>query len=205
MYPIVYKPSFTVFWGLSLGSCFLIGDQLTLAFVAFAMLVLITHEHAHIRECQRLLVPINSVTFSWLGGAVDADIRYAKDAVPILSAGVKDTGAYAFVFGAFLAALYFIRPIGMNFAQNPYLNLLNSIVVLTVLMFITNILPIVYHSKTDGIISTDGWGALRFAILRDELWNDGRSEAMMVGVDEVGIPTDIPTLHCPAEKLAVKD
>lgn len=111
---------------------------------------------------------------------MDADIRYAKDAVPILSAGVKDTGAYAFVFGAFLAALYFIRPIGMNFAQNPYLNLLNSIVVLTVLMFITNILPIVYHSKTDGIVSTDGWGALRFATLRDELWNDGRSEAMMI-------------------------
>jgi hypothetical protein len=80
-----------------------------------------------------------------------------------------------------LVALYAIRPLGVNFAQNPYLALLNGIVCFLVVMSITNILPINYNHKKHGLISTDGWAALRFIELREELWNDGRAEAMMNG------------------------
>jgi hypothetical protein len=69
---------------------------------------------------------------------------------------------------------------GLNFAGNPYLALLNGIVSFLVVMSITNILPINYHHKKHGLISTDGWAALRFIELRDELWNDGKGEAHAV-------------------------
>ncbi|MDD3019876.1 MAG: hypothetical protein PHX61_02715 [Alphaproteobacteria bacterium] len=178
-YKINYTISFVIFWGLALGFGLFAGGLLTFALVAMMILVLISHENAHLKQCLKRGVKVNSVTFTAMGGMVDADILYANDAVPILAAGVIDTGFYTFVFGGFLAALYLIRPHNFNFAMNPWLNLLTSTSASLVVMFITNILPITYHSKKDGIISTDGWGAVRYSELRDELWNDGRCLAGM--------------------------
>ena len=178
-YPIIYTPSFVIFWGLSLGAGLFIGGGLTFALVAMMILVLISHEHAHLNQCHELGVKVNSVTFTWLGGMVDCDIKYAHDAVPILAAGLIDTGCYTVSFIGVFAALNIIRPHGLNFAANPYLALLNGIVCFLVVMSVTNILPINYLHKKHGLISTDGWAALRFVELRDELWNDGRSLAMM--------------------------
>lgn len=84
---------------------------------------------------------------------------------------------YTLSLGGFLAALYIVRPIGMDFAMNPLLNLLIGVVSFLIVMCITNVLPINYHHKKHGIISTDGWAAIRFRELRDELWNDGRAIA----------------------------
>jgi hypothetical protein len=111
---------------------------------------------------------------------VDCDIKNAHEAVPILAAGLIDTGCYTVSFMGVFLALNIIRPVGLNFAGNPYLALLNGIVSFLVVMSITNILPINYHHKKYGLISTDGWAALRFIELRDELWNDGKGEAHAV-------------------------
>ena len=178
-YKIEYRPSFVIFWGSALGFGLFAGGLLTFALVAMMILVLLSHERAHLNQCIKRGVGVNGVTFTAMGGMVDADILYANDAVPILAAGVIDTGCYTFVFGGFLAALYLIRPAGFNFVMNPWLNFLTSITAFLVVMCVTNILPINYRSKVHGIISTDGWAAVRFAELRDELWNDGRCLAMM--------------------------
>ena len=176
-YPIIYENSFVVFWGIFLGVGLFAGGLLTFALVAMMMLVLISHEHAHVKQCIKRHVPIRSVKFNWLGGMVDADIRYANDAVPILSAGVYDTGCYTLVFGAIIWYLDTFRVTGLDYANNPYLSLLNGIACFLIVMSITNVLPINYHHKKHGLISTDGWAALRFRELRDELWNDGKVEA----------------------------
>lgn len=178
-YPIIYTPSFVLFWGLSLSAGIFAGGFLTLSLLLMMMLVLISHEHAHLKQCHNLNVKINNVRFTWLGGMVDADIKDADSAVKVLSAGVIDTGCYMVSFVGLLAGIYLIKPLGLNFANNPYLNLITSIILFLIIMCMTNILPISYNHKVHGIISTDGWAALRFIELRDELLNDGRCLAMM--------------------------
>ena len=180
-YPIIYDASFLLFWGISLALGLYAGGLLTFALVAMMMLVLISHEHAHLKQCVKLNVKVNSVRFTWLGGMVDADIRDADYAVRILSAGVIDTGCYSVSFAGLFIALYYFNPPTLNFANIHFLGLLNGINMFLIVMCITNILPISYTHKKHGIISTDGWATLRFIELRDELWNDGRAEAMMHG------------------------
>ena len=140
-YKIEYTPSFVIFWGSALSFGLFAGGLLTFALVSMMILVLISHERAHLNQCLKRGVKVNSVTFTAMGGMVDADILYANDAVPILAAGVVDTGCYAFIFGGTLAALYLIRPAGFNFAMNPWLNLLTSVTAFLVVMCITNVLP----------------------------------------------------------------
>jgi hypothetical protein len=185
-YPIIYEPSFVLFWGAMLALSIMSGNLLLFAYTAITMLVLIHHEHAHIKECLKRNVRIKSVTFTWWGGGVDADIMYAHDAVPILTAGVINTGCYAIVFmGMWLGANFLSRNVllGVNVINNPYLQFLNSIALLSLLIFATNILPISHKTQKYGVVTTDGWGAYRYRELRDELWNDGKHEALICGVD----------------------
>jgi hypothetical protein len=160
-YPINYTRSFILLWGIALSVGLFIGGLLTFALVAMMILVLISHEHAHLKQCERHNVNVNSVMFTWLGGAIDLDIKGAKDGIPVLFAGVVDTGAYTFAFGVIWAIIYLSRPLGLNFANNPWLNLLNSISLFCVVMFISNILPIEYNSNKHGIITTDGWATYK--------------------------------------------
>ena len=160
-YPINYTRSFVLLWGLSLSVGLFIGGLLTFALVSMMILVLISHEHAHLKQCELHNVKVNSVAFTWLGGAIDLDIKGAKDGIPVLFAGVVDTGMYTLSAVVVWAALNFTRPLGLNFANNPYLNLLNSITLFCVVMFISNILPISYNSEKHGIITTDGWATYK--------------------------------------------
>ena len=187
-YPITYEPSFVLFWGISLGFGLFIGGALTFALVAAMILILINHEHAHVKQCIRHYIPIRSLRFTWIGGFLDSDLRYASDVVRVCSAGVINTGMYAFVLTGVVMAITYLRPTGLNFANNPYLNFLNSITLFAVVLLISNILPIVYHSEKDGMITTDGWATAWYAELRDELWNDGVHDAL----------DHIRCLQCPA-------
>lgn len=179
-YPIIYELSFLLFWGPMLALSVYAGGLLMFAFTLLAMMVLIHHEHAHVKECQKLGVKVNSVKFNWMGGAVNADIHYANDAVPIMAAGVLNTGFYTFAAVALLGTVHYLgRNVvtGFNFANNPYLQFLTSVSVFLVVLLFSNLLPISVKSKEHGIITTDGWGAYKFSILRDELWNDGKNNA----------------------------
>jgi hypothetical protein len=180
-YPIIFEPSFIVMWGVTLAIGFSVGGFLALASAAFMLLVLVHHEHAHIKEMERRHVRINYVMFTWLGGMVHADIQYANDAVPILLAGLRNTGIYAF----FAYVLYFGVTVisqahltGINFANNPYLLTLNNAMLFTFVLFISNIIPGTIRHKKYGAIRTDGWAAYIYKELQYELWNDGKSIAM---------------------------
>lgn len=168
-------------WGSALAVGFYFGGLLMFAYTAVAILMLVHHEYAHIRECERRLVKINHVKFNWLGGLVNAEIHHAHDAVPILEAGVKNTGYYALGFGSVLLTTLFIsNNYGtMTLEGSHYLQFLNSVVLFAVIMLVSNVLPITIKSKEHGLISTDGWAALRFRELRDELWNDGAHDALI--------------------------
>jgi len=163
IYPITYKPSFVLLWGLSLSVGLFIGGLLTFALVSMMILVLISHEHAHLKQCELHNVKVNSVAFTWLGGAIDLDIKGAKDGIPVLFAGVIDTGMFTMVAIVLWAIPYRSLLTGINFANNPYLNLLNSITLFCVVMFISNILPISYNSEKHGIITTDGWATYKLS------------------------------------------
>jgi hypothetical protein len=160
-YPITYTRSFILLWGPALGIGLFIGGALTFALVCMMILVLISHEHAHLKQCERHNVNVKSVTFTWLGGMIDLDIKGAADGIPVLFAGVVDTGMYTISAVTLWAIPNLTRPIGLNFANNPYLNLLNSITLFCVVMFISNILPISYNSEKHGIITTDGWATYK--------------------------------------------
>ena len=177
-YPIIYDGSFIVFWGMSLALGLFVGGLLTFALVAAMILILINHEHAHVKQCIRHYIPIRSLRFTWIGGFLDSDIRYASDVVRVCSAGVINTGMYAFSLVGIVAVIMYFRPVGLNFANNQYLNFLNGITLFAVVLLISNLLPIVYHSKTDGMITTDGWASIWYAELRDEMWNDGVHDAL---------------------------
>jgi hypothetical protein len=164
-----------------------VGGLPMVVFTIVAILMLIHHEYAHIRECERRGVKVNNVRFTWLGGLVNAEIYYANDAVPILAAGVINTGCYTFAFTSLLLIINYMGRnvwLGFNFANNPYLQLLNSIVLFSFIMLITNILPVSINSKKYGLILTDGWGAYKFRELRDEMWNNGMHEGYIYELDD---------------------
>lgn len=173
-----YEASFLILWGSALGISLFIGGILAMVGVLMMLLMILSHENAHYRACIRRNVKVNWIRFNWLGGMINCDIRHYNDAVPVLMAGVKDTGKYAAIFAPLPWLLYYvIRPIGLNFANNPYFNLLNCLAVFSAVLFISNIFPGRIPSK-EGPIMTDGWAALKYHELERELWNDGKYGVM---------------------------
>jgi len=167
-YPITYTPAFAVFWGLALGTSLYIGGLLTFALSALLLLMLVTHEHAHVVACQKCGVRIESITFTWLGGQVDCDVEKHNDdvAFKVYTYGVIDTTCYAVAFVFLLIVLtWFGMETGWNFAD-PYgtlqrMQFARSAVLLSGLFAVTNILPVAVMTQKHGEISTDGWAAFR--------------------------------------------
>jgi hypothetical protein len=180
-YPVKFAPSFILFWILFGALALYFKGLLLFATVALMLIVILHHEYAHVKQCEKRGVIINEVRFNWLGGLVETDIRYANDAVPIYTAGVINTGCYAVAFTGLLAVITYIGrtyAVGINFANNPYLEFLTSIILFTTVMFFTNMLPISYKSKKYGVMMTDGLAAFHYRVLRDELTNEGKYDAI---------------------------
>lgn len=193
-YKIEYTPGFVVFWGIGFAFALFTNGLLSLVFVAIALLTLIHHEHAHIKECNKVGVLIKHVKFNWLGGLVNMEPNNPFDSRSVLLAGLINTGAYTFIFNGLILAIYYIRPTGLNFANNPYLALLSSCAAFTGMFLIVNVLPISFKSKKYGIVATDGWGAVmmhRLIPSHNELWNDGAVSALDRVTLSVGNPTSI--------------
>jgi hypothetical protein len=188
-YPIFYHWSFVLFWGVALSlEGFVIGGILPFAYTLLCMLVVVSHEHAHAAKCIELGIPIHSIEFYWLGGGVITELDYASDIVDFLEAGVKDTAYYSIGFiTLFIALLLFGRDLvnGYLFILYPFRDLVGSIAFFATALAIANCLPYSYKTNIilNGVnhsilVSTDGWAAWKYRELRDELWNDGKSEAM---------------------------
>lgn len=180
-YKVIIEPSAILGYGSLLVFAAITGGISMFAYVLTAMWVIISHEYAHLKECLKRNVKVNYVKFAWYGGMVSADIKYANDAVPICLAGVVNTSYYAMASLILLISVNYLGRYvwtGFNFANNPYLSFINCFTLYTVMAVICNILPITYHSKKHGLISTDGWSAIRSMELRDEMWNDGVHNAM---------------------------
>jgi hypothetical protein len=179
-YPIIYEPSFVLFWGFCLAFAEFTGGIMMIALVALMLLVLVHHEHAHAKECLKRGVKIEAIKFFWLGGCVQMGPSHYNDAIPILTAGVFNTFFYAGIFSLtwFVVMFCWQYLIVFNRANNPYISLLDSAILFSIAMAISNVLPLEYNSNKYGIISTDGWAAFKFRELRDELWNDGKTEAI---------------------------
>lgn len=176
--PTEYTGSFLVFWGGFLAWTLIDGGMLTLAFALTAMMMVLSHEHAHAQKCLDLGVGVDKIVFNWLGGAVIiSDCRYPADAVEILMAGVKDTAMYAFSFsGVFLSMLVFGKNIvgGLMFILYPFRDLAMVIAFAALVLTAVNCVPgTIYHEKY-GPIRTDGWAACCFHETSTELFNDGR-------------------------------
>jgi hypothetical protein len=155
---IDYKSSFVLFWGLALGGGLFAGGLLMLALTCMMILCLITHEHAHAVECINRGVQVKRIWFTWLGGAIDADLKEDCDAIPILLAGVKDTACYTFAFGGVFAVLLNLYTPAMPF---QFIAMAKSMLLFAGVLTLTNVLPLTFHSKEHGEISTDGWAAFK--------------------------------------------
>jgi hypothetical protein len=180
MYEIEYTTGFVLFWGVLLSVATIFGDLLYIAYVLMAMLILISHEHAHAEECIKNSVEIQGIEFTLWGGMVKADIE--KDpvsAVPIIAAGIKDTAIYAIGLSAILILLtifgkYLVG--GHVFLIIPMRDFLWWAAQFAIITVIANIIPGTFHHKTLGVIRTDGWAAWHYLEMRDELWNDAKAK-----------------------------
>ena len=169
MYKVTYRTSFVLFWGSALAFALFAGGLLLFALISLMILFLHTHEYAHVRACKKCGVEIREVYFSAFGGGVDVEnIQYASDVVRIYLAGLQDTAMFCGIFIVPLIALYLVKPVGFNFALNPWLNFANSIALFMLVFTVSNILPISKHTKKDGLITTDGWAAILYMEIRDE-------------------------------------
>ena len=172
-----YTGSFVIFWGFMFSVGHLTGGLLSIALVAVMLLILVHHEHAHLVQCERCGLPVTAINFSWLGGSVVVDIKDREHAIKILGAGLLNSAGYA---GLSLFLLVGVRSAGYwlawNFADPTPLGLLywmqflNSIALVSVLVVVSNVLPIEYRHKKHGIITTDGWAIVR-------LWRGKGSDA----------------------------
>jgi hypothetical protein len=176
-YKIEYTKGFCIFWGICFGVMIYADGVMGFAIIALMMLTLIHHEHAHAKVCEKLGIKINYIKFNFLGGFVNADVIYARDAAKVLAAGVINTGMYALAFTIPTFLIYYIKPLGLNFAQNPYLNFIDTMSGCMILFFLLVIIPVKYRHEKHGLITTDGYGVYlmnKLAVERDdELWNDG--------------------------------
>jgi len=169
-----YALSFLVLWGSALGITLYTGGLLAMAGILVMMLMILSHENAHYNACLKQNVKVNWIRFNWLGGMINCDFIHYNDVVPVLLAGVKNTGIYAVILAPIPWIIYnVIRPVGVNFAHNPYMGFLTSIALFAVVLFFSNISPVTIPSK-EGPIMTDGWAAVKYYELQRELWNDGK-------------------------------
>lgn len=166
---IEYDASFIIFWGLLLGVALFLGGILYLAAMLAIMLLLVSHEHAHVLACDNLGIKVNSVKFSFLGGGADFDMWYAHDIVEVLQAGITDTMTYMIAFGELLIILE-IMQMPIEFRQ-----FIRTIFVGALILFITNEL----YPETG-----DGAQVRRFRELMSELPNDGRVIAQSIPAGE---------------------
>ena len=175
-YKVTFTYTFFLMFGTLLLGAYLSGGMTSLMINTFVILVLISHEYAHVAECLRLYIPIRELKFTWFGGLVDADFKYTHEEIPVMLAGVVDTLWYLLLSVGLLLSFWVVGRfyIPFNLAVNPFLTL----VVLMVLISISNLVPISYNHRKYGLITTDGWGAWLRRELRDEMWNDGSACAM---------------------------
>jgi hypothetical protein len=169
-----YTGSFLIFWGGALGIGLYMGGLLMVAYILICLYLMHTHEHAHAVECIKRNITIKKIEFSAAGGCVNCGEMYANDAVPILLAGLKNTTVYLFGFVGLAIFLSWYRFIGVNYANNPYINLVNCVSLFTLCLVICNCLPISYQSKEYGLVSTDGWAAIIYREFSIELMNEGK-------------------------------
>jgi hypothetical protein len=158
-YTVVYDKSFLLFWGVFLGAALFAGGLLFLAAMLVLMLLLLTHEYAHVRACEEIGCKVNSVTFSALGGATDCDVWHAHDAVSVLKAGINDTTCFMISFGE----IYIIFDL-LNGA-NQWLSLAKTLFIGAAILTITNY---AVPNVCDGAL------AKKFEEVQDEVWNEGR-------------------------------
>jgi hypothetical protein len=175
-YPIEYTLSFVLFWGFALAFEIYAGGLLGFAFTCMAIMIVVSHEHAHAEETLKHGAKVTGIMFTGFGGMVIAEIEYAGDAVKMLLAGIKDTGYYAFSF----VSLFLVMTLsggslvnGYMFILYPYKDFVAAVAFFAVTLFIMNTIPMAYPTRY-GILATDGWAAWMYAELRDEMWNDGK-------------------------------
>lgn len=175
-YPVSITAGFVITFGGILICSYLVGGATLLFINSFLVVSLITHEYAHVLECVRLYIPIRELKFTWFGGLVDADFKYAHEEIPVMMAGVIDTCCYLVVSLELLVAFWiFWHYTPLNWAGNPFSQLFNVMLVTVGCV----IFPASYNHKRYGLITTDGWGAWLKRELRDELWNDGKIMAQI--------------------------
>jgi len=170
---IDYDASFIIFWGLLLGAFLFLGGILYLTAMLAIMLMLISHEHAHILACEKLGIKVNSVKFSFIGGGADFDIWYAHDIVEVLQSGITDTMTYTIAFGELLFILE-IMQMPIEFRQ-----FMRTVFIGALILFITNE---IYPGTGDGA------QVRRFRDLMNELPNDGRVIAQSLPASEYRNP-----------------
>ena len=141
--------------------------MLGIALVGSALIILLSHERAHVDVCIRKNLPIKSLRFTWLGGFLNADIKKASDYVAVLTAGIYDTFKYAAGLSGVVLFIWVlhrvISPVGINFAPTTEYNVFFALTEFAVLLFVANILPISFYSKRfDDTITTDGWAAWKY-------------------------------------------
>lgn len=163
-YTVEYDLSFVLLWGLLLSGALISGGLLFFAAMLTMMGILISHEYAHIKECEKRYIKINWVRFSLMGGAIDADVWYANDIVPIWQAGISNTNVYTFAFGGVYILAELLQ------CSNHMLAFARTILVGAAILALTNY---AIPNVSDGAI------VRRFTELRDELWNDGARIAEM--------------------------
>jgi uncharacterized membrane protein len=187
VYPIEYSTSFVVFWGLALGAGLYCGGLLLVALVAMMIFVLISHEHAHLLECERLGAHVKKVVFTAVGGQVHFTAQTVSDTISICRAGVVDSSCYAISFIALFAMVSFVgKELSWNFADADPLGMLwrmrmlQGLVFFAVVLVVSNVLPVVYHHKIHGTITTDGWATVLLKEDEKEWWNEGRAVAVSI-------------------------
>lgn len=184
-YPIVYTRSFVLFWGIGLGAAVFCGGLLALATALIILLMLIHHEHAHTKTALKHNAKIESIVFGAFGGILSTTPKHAHEEIDIYAAGVINSAGYAITA---LLCLGCLRGLcyqnGWNLADPSPLGLLywfqflNSISLAAVVLVISNVLPIWYHSKKHGLVTTDGFAVVLKWGDQKEWWNDGRAESM---------------------------
>lgn len=186
-YPIVYTRSFVVFWGVGLSAALFCGGLLALAAALMILLMLVHHEHAHTKMALEHCAKVESITFGAFGGMLSTTPKHAHEEIDIYAAGVLNSLGYAIVLvGCLISLRQLSYASGWNLVDPMPLGLLywfqflNSISLAAVVLVISNVIPIWYHSKKHGLVTTDGFAVVLKWGDRKEWWNDGRVEGSLL-------------------------
>jgi hypothetical protein len=176
-----YTLGFVVVWGLGLGISLAVGGLLSFAAIATLLLMLVHHEHAHLKKMEERGCLIHSITFGAFGGMLVNRDTYPQDQIDIHAAGVINSGVYAAAFTALLLAITWVaRESGWNLVDPMpngllyWLQFLRSISLMAIVLVLSNLAPIGIHTKEYGFVATDGYACWLKREARDELWNDGK-------------------------------